>query len=112
MAARTMTESQPPDLVQVITMILEEALLRLNGGVNLPSRISPITFAISVFSALRAIPNYSSLVWLPIRSTAALFGPDKVHGFASAVLTTERATGKYTMTLALLHMVQQLFRAA
>ena len=110
--AHTMTESQPPDLVQLTTMILEEALSRSNGGAKSPSRIKLITSAISVLSALLAIPNYSGRVWLYIRSTTTLFGSDKVHGFASAALTTERATGQYTMTLALLHLVQQLFREA
>jgi len=92
--AHTMTESQPPDLVQLTTMILEEALSRSNGGAKSPSRIKPITSAISVLSALLAIPNYSGRVWLYIRSTTTLFGSDKVHGFASGALTTERATGR------------------
>ncbi|KIJ94752.1 hypothetical protein K443DRAFT_11878, partial [Laccaria amethystina LaAM-08-1] len=45
--AHTMTESQPPDLVQLTTMILEEALSRSNGGAKSPSRIKLITSAIS-----------------------------------------------------------------
>ncbi|KAJ2936296.1 hypothetical protein H1R20_g798, partial [Candolleomyces eurysporus] len=107
-----MAEAQPPDLVQLTTMILEEALSRSNGRARSPMRIQLITSAISVLSALLADPIYSSRVWLYIRSTTALFGTEKQSGFASLALSLERATGHYTMTLALLYLVQQLFSDA
>lgn len=110
--AHTMTEAQPPDLVQLTTMILEEALARTNPRNRTPARTQLITSAMSVLAALLALPGYSNRVWLYIRSTAALFGSDKTTGFASVALASERTTGHYTMTLSLLYLVQQLFREA
>ncbi|KAF8967477.1 nucleoporin subcomplex protein binding to Pom34-domain-containing protein [Flammula alnicola] len=108
----TMTEAQPPDLVQLTTMILEEALSRSSGRARSNSPAKLITSAMSVLSALLAIPNYSNRVWLYIRSTTTLFGSDRAPGFASVALAAERATGHYTMTLALLHLIGGLFREA
>ncbi|GLB34283.1 putative nucleoporin subcomplex protein binding to Pom34 [Lyophyllum shimeji] len=110
--AHTMTEAQPPDLVQLTTMILEDALSQTDLRRRTRSHPQLITSAISVLSALLVLPNYSNRVWLYIRSTTALFGNDRTAGFASGALAAERATGHYTMTLALLHLVQQLFREA
>lgn len=110
--AHTMTEAQPPDLVQLTTMILEDALSHANARPRTQLQTELITSAMSVLSALLALPNYSSRVWLYIRSTTALFGSDRTAGFASVALATERATGHYTMTLALLHLVRKLLQEA
>jgi nuclear pore complex protein Nup188 len=110
--AHTMTEAQPPDLVQLTTMILEGALSRTTGqGKNLPPS-ELITSAISVLSVLLTLPRYSNRVWLYVRSTSALFGSGRLAGTAAGALSAERITGHYTMTLALLHLVQQLFHEA
>lgn len=66
----------------------------------------------SVLSVLLSLAAYSNRVWLYTRSTAALFGSNGTMNFASAGLSAERLTGHYTMTLALLHLVQQLFQQA
>ncbi|KAJ7146329.1 nucleoporin subcomplex protein binding to Pom34-domain-containing protein [Mycena epipterygia] len=105
--AHTMTEAQPPDLVQLTTMILEEALSS-SSHQNNQRRTQLITSAMSVLSAILALPRYAHRVWLYIRSTAALFGADRSVGFASVALASERVSGRYTMTLALLNLVQQL----
>jgi nuclear pore complex protein Nup188 len=110
--AHTMTESQPPDLVQLTTMVLEEALSRSAGHGKAFPRTQLITSSISVLSALLTVPNISDRVWLYIRSAASLFGSDRTAGFASVALAAERVTGHYTMTLALLHLVQRLFHEA
>ena len=110
--AHTMIETEAPDLVQLTTMILEEALSRSDSHAKGFPRTPLITSAMSVLSALLALPNYSNRVWLYIRSTTALFGSDRTVGFASVALAAERVTGHYTMTLALLHLVQQLFQEA
>ncbi|KZT70286.1 hypothetical protein DAEQUDRAFT_667965 [Daedalea quercina L-15889] len=110
--AHTMVEAQPPDLVQLTTMILEEALSRSSTQPRSTLRAPLITSAISVLSALLPLPRHSTRVWLYIRSTASLFGSEKAVGVASTVLAAERLTGHYTMTLALLHLVQRLFREA
>ncbi|KAK2459938.1 hypothetical protein APHAL10511_008023 [Amanita phalloides] len=110
--AHTMTETQPPDLVQLTIMILEEAMSRSDPRHRSPARTQLITSAMSVLSALLALPHYSNRVWLFLRSTTALFSSEKAVGLASVALAVERATGHYTMTLALLHLVQQLFREA
>ncbi|KAJ7919323.1 nucleoporin subcomplex protein binding to Pom34-domain-containing protein [Mycena leptocephala] len=104
--AHTMTEAQPPDLVQLTTMILEEALSSAHQ--NNQYRTQLITSAMSVLSAILALPRYAHRVWLYVRSTAVLFGADRTVGFASVALASERVSGRYTMTLALLNLVQQL----
>jgi nuclear pore complex protein Nup188 len=110
--AHTMTEAQPPDLVQLTAMILEEAFSRSSSQPKTAPRTNLITSAMNVLSELLALPNYSNRVWLYIRSTAILFGSDRAAGFTSNVLAAERTTGHYTMTLALLHLVQHLFYEA
>ncbi|KAI0340825.1 hypothetical protein BDW22DRAFT_1397822 [Trametopsis cervina] len=110
--SHSMLETEAPDLVQLTTLILEDALSRYNPTHRHPPCTQLITSAMSVLSALTVLPQYSSRVWLYIRSTASLFGSERTIGFTSAVLAAERLTGKYTMTLALLNLVQQLFNEA
>ncbi|EGN94989.1 hypothetical protein SERLA73DRAFT_61618 [Serpula lacrymans var. lacrymans S7.3] len=112
LVSHSMGESQPPDLVQLTTMILEEALNRPANQTRSFARTQLITSAMSVLSALLSLPKYSLRVWLYIRSTSALFGPSRSAGFASVALAAERISGHYTMTLALLQLVQQLFHEA
>ncbi|KAG2356946.1 nucleoporin subcomplex protein binding to Pom34-domain-containing protein [Suillus spraguei] len=104
------SDNQPPDLVHLTTMILEEALSRSQARSF--SRTQLITSAMSVLSALLSLPKYSLRVWLYIRSTSVLFGPSRTSGFAAVALTAERISGHYTMTLALLNLVQQLLHEA
>lgn len=106
----TQTENSSADLVQLTTMILEEALSRPQTRGF--SRTQLVTSAMSVLSALLTLPKYSLRVWLYIRSATALFGPSRSSGFAAVALPAERATGQYTMTLALLNLVQQLLQEA
>ncbi|KAF9270816.1 hypothetical protein L218DRAFT_1014004 [Marasmius fiardii PR-910] len=97
-----------PDLVQLTTMILEEALSRLNSQPKATPPHQLITSALSVLSAVLEIPGYSPRVWIYIRSASSLFGSEKSPGFCSATLAFERVTGTYTMTLALLDLVRKL----
>ncbi|KAJ3845557.1 nucleoporin subcomplex protein binding to Pom34-domain-containing protein [Lentinula raphanica] len=101
-----------PDLVQITTGILEEALARTSAYPKASPPFQLITSALSVLSAILAIPSYSIRVWIYIRSTTALFGSEKNPGFSSAALSTERVTGHYTMTLALLNLIEQLCEEA
>ena len=110
--AHTMAETQPPDLVQLTIMILEEAMSRADPRNRSQTRTRLITSAMSVLAALLSLPHYSNRVWLFLRSTTALFPNEKTVGLASVALTAERATGHYTMTLPPLHLVQQLFQEA
>ncbi|EIN11025.1 hypothetical protein PUNSTDRAFT_119839 [Punctularia strigosozonata HHB-11173 SS5] len=110
--AHTMSEAQPPDLVQLAAMILEEAFSRSASQRRVAPRTNLITSAMSILSELLALPKYSNRVWLYIRSTAILFGSDRASGSTSSILAAERITGHYTMTLALLHLVQHLFYEA
>ena len=104
------SDSQPADLVQLTTMILEEALSRSQARHF--SRTQLVTSAMNVLSALLTLPKYSLRVWLYIRSTSVLFSSSQTSGFASVALSAERVSGQYTMTLALLHLVQQLLQEA
>ncbi|EPQ58881.1 hypothetical protein GLOTRDRAFT_69872 [Gloeophyllum trabeum ATCC 11539] len=110
--AHTMTEAQAPDLVQLTTLILEEALSRSGQHSKRPPRREVIISAMSVLAALLPLPRYSNRVWLFLRSTTSLFGSTGATGGLSNILAAERVTGHYTMTLALLNLVQQLFREA
>ncbi|KAG7099843.1 hypothetical protein E1B28_001650 [Marasmius oreades] len=107
-----LNNSSAPDLVQLTTMILEEALSRLSSQPNatLPHKL--ITSALSVLSAVLEIPGYSPRVWIYIRSASSLFGSEKSPGSTSATLASERVTGTYTMTLALLDLVRKLCNEA
>ncbi|KAF5374504.1 hypothetical protein D9615_009133 [Tricholomella constricta] len=104
--AHTVTESQ------LTTMILEDALSTADPRTRTQPRPQLIISATSVLSNLLALPNCSNRVWLYIRSTTALFGDERAAGFASGALAAGRATEHYTMTLELLHPVQQLYREA
>lgn len=110
--AHSMLESQPPDLVQLTTMILEDALSRSAPQNKIATCTQLVTSAMSVLTALLALPKYSNRVWLYIRSTSSLFGSERSIGFTSSVIASERLTGHYTMTLALLHLVRSLFNEA
>lgn len=107
--SHTSTEAQPPDLVQLATMILEDSLSRGTAPCT-----PLVTAALGVLAALLALPRYAARVWLYARSTAALFGTERAPAqrSASTLLSAERVSGQYTMTLALLHLVQQLFHEA
>ena len=106
----TQTENNSADLVQLTIMILEEALRRPQTRGF--SRTQLVTSAMSVLAALLTLPKYTLRVWLSIRSATTLFGPSQSSGFAAVALPAERATGQYTMTLALLNLVQQLLQEA
>ena len=101
----------PPDLVQLTTMILEEALSR-SSNARSQTRIQLITSSLSVLASLLSIREYSLRVWLYLRSSSSLFSSDRAVGLVSSVLASERAVGYYTMTLSMLHLVQQLFNEA
>jgi nuclear pore complex protein Nup188 len=90
-------------------MILEEALSRSQARSF--SRTQLITSAMSVLSALLSLPKskYSLRVWL---YTSVLFGPGRTSGSAGVALAAEQTSGHYTMTLALLNLVQQLLHEA
>ena len=101
----------PPDLVQLTTMILEEALSR-SSNARSQTRIQLITSSLSVLASLLSIREYSLRVWLYLRSSSSLFSSDRAVGLVSSVLASERAVGHYTMTLSMLHLIQQLFNEA
>ncbi|TDL30046.1 hypothetical protein BD410DRAFT_780570 [Rickenella mellea] len=109
--SHTAKDSPPPDLVQLIIMILEDSLARSQnkGMLAPPSLIAP---ALSVLSALLALPGYSNRVWLYLRSTSVLFGNGRSPNFNSAVLASERQTGQFPMTLSLLRLARRLFDEA
>ncbi|TFK46960.1 hypothetical protein OE88DRAFT_1706649, partial [Heliocybe sulcata] len=111
--AHTMTEAQPPDLVQLTTLILEEALSRSGQHSKRRPPRELIISSMNVLAALLPLPMYSNRVWLFLRSTTSLFGTTAAAtGGLTNLLAAEKVTGRYTMTLALLNLVQQLFREA
>ncbi|KAI5121186.1 hypothetical protein M0805_005987 [Coniferiporia weirii] len=104
-------DASPPDLVQLIFMILEDALSRAQSNrLHVPSTL--VAPALGILSALLSLPSHSNRVWLYLRSTTMLFGSERDANFSSAVLATERSSGHYVMTLALLRLVRTLFEEA
>ncbi|KAJ3854709.1 hypothetical protein EV368DRAFT_72728 [Lentinula lateritia] len=103
-----MSTSSTPDLVQLTVSILEEALAHYNAHPMAISSISTHHLYHKHIICYPAIPNYAIRVWIYIRSTTTLFGSEKNPGFSSAALSTERVTGRYTMTLAILKLIEQL----
>ncbi|KAG9317860.1 hypothetical protein JVU11DRAFT_2088 [Chiua virens] len=82
------TDNSSADLVQLTTMILEEALSRPQTRGF--SRTQLVTSAMSVLSALLTLPKYSLRVWLYIRSATTLFGPSQTSGFAAGCLARRK----------------------
>lgn len=101
----------PPDLVQLIFMILEDALssARSNRSGIQSALVAP---ALGILSALLSLQGYSSRVWLYLRSTTMLFGSERNTLMDSSILASERASGRYVMTLALLRLVRTLLEEA
>ncbi len=93
-----MSDSGPPDLVQLTMTILEETFTSINQRPRstLPTQL--ITSAMSVLAAILAIPRYSTRVWIYMRSTSVLFGAGRSLGSMSVALAAERTTGRYTVT--------------
>ncbi|KAL1721708.1 nucleoporin subcomplex protein binding to Pom34-domain-containing protein [Schizophyllum commune] len=108
--SHTMTETTPPDLVQLTTMILEDALTSANPRKRAPAEL--VTAAVGVLAALLPLQGRAARVWLFLKSTSALFGNDRAASAASNAFAVERVTGQYTMTLAVLNLVQRLFDQA
>ena len=103
--------SQAPDLVEVTTRILEDALSRstCTKGPR-PTRL--ITSAVGVLTALLSLPVYAYRVWPFLRSTSLIFGSDNHGGSTPTLLAAERITGKHDMTLSLIGLVRALFDQA
>ncbi|KAK0465499.1 uncharacterized protein EV420DRAFT_1760167 [Desarmillaria tabescens] len=107
--AEQLLQSLEADLTMTI---LEETFTSINQHPKsaLPTQL--ITSAMSVLAAILAIPRYSTRVWIYMRSTSVLFGAGRSLGSMFAALAAERTIGRYTVTLALLHLAQQLFHDA
>ena len=102
---------QAPDLVEVTTRILENALSRATyTKARPPSRL--ITSAVGVLTALLSLPVYAYRVWPFLRSTSLIFGSETQEGFTPTLLAAERITGTYDMTLSLIGLVRALFDQA
>ncbi|KIK14216.1 hypothetical protein PISMIDRAFT_17437 [Pisolithus microcarpus 441] len=84
------TDSHLPDLVQLTTMILEEARQRLSSTELLAHAIRHICYE------------------CPLSTSH----PSQAPGFDFVALAVERVSGQHTITLALLHLVQKLTQEA
>ena len=103
-----------PDLVQVTIWILEDVLARSSTGpIGGISGVSPttarlITSAINILSSIvRVEPDR---VWPFLRSDTLIFGggPQQQRGATPLLFKSERQSGNYGMTLALLDLVKSL----
>ncbi len=110
--SHTNKHSPPPDLVQLIFMILEGHIIPAQNSRFPISSSSLVAPALGILSSLLALPSYSNRIWLYLRSTTMLFGSERDTNFTSAVLSSERSSGHYIMTLSLLRLVRNLFEEA
>ncbi|KJA28250.1 hypothetical protein HYPSUDRAFT_197752 [Hypholoma sublateritium FD-334 SS-4] len=69
-------------------MVLEEALSRAGTRSRQPLPTRLITSALSVLTALLAIPSHANRVWLYMHSMTALFGAERTQGFAAHAFAT------------------------
>ncbi|KIY69357.1 hypothetical protein CYLTODRAFT_393808 [Cylindrobasidium torrendii FP15055 ss-10] len=102
--------SAQPGIVQLTMGILDHAFASISPRSNkaaIPTSL--ISSALSVLSAVLTIPDKSIRVWIYLKSTTILFGTGRAPGTAASALQVERASGRYTVTLSMLHLVQQLF---
>ncbi|KAG9015816.1 hypothetical protein FRB93_012381 [Tulasnella sp. JGI-2019a] len=98
-----------PDLVQIILLILKDALLSAaSDRSHLPTRM--VAGALGVLTAL--LPVVPGAIWPFLRSLPQLFGDERQTGLTPHLLDAERAAGSYSMTLALLDLVGALFDEA
>ncbi|KDQ15482.1 hypothetical protein BOTBODRAFT_158346 [Botryobasidium botryosum FD-172 SS1] len=99
-------ESQPPDLVEVILLILRDALSTSSASRGTTST-RLVTSALSVLTAL--LPVFPGRVWTFLRGSPLLFGDERQKGSTPTLLASERVVGSYAMTLTLLDLVRALF---
>ncbi|KAI0068511.1 hypothetical protein BV25DRAFT_1817355 [Artomyces pyxidatus] len=104
--------AEPPHLVQLTMLVLEDALSRSAAQPRKPPPSHLITSAMNLLSGLLSLPGYAHHVWLFARASTSLFDTSRNGGSASAVLAAERALGSYFTTRALLDFVQSLFNEA
>ncbi|KAG8865121.1 hypothetical protein FRB96_000010 [Tulasnella sp. 330] len=103
------TGSDSPDLVQIILLILKDALLSSASSRGAPpTRV--VAGALGVLTAL--LPVVPAAIWPFLRSLPQLFGDERQAGLTPHLLDAERAAGTYSMTLALLDLVGALFDEA
>ncbi|THH16450.1 hypothetical protein EW146_g4202 [Bondarzewia mesenterica] len=101
-----------PKMVQIVMLILEDALSRSNAHPAKSSQMALIASALGLISSFMVLPNIADDIWLFARSSTALFGTNRNVASASAVLAAERTLGSYTITKELLYFVRSLFTDA
>ncbi|QRV72805.1 nucleoporin [Ceratobasidium sp. AG-Ba] len=87
------SEHAPPDLVQVAQIVLKDSLSHPT-----PGSVDLATNALGILMSL--LPAYPGRVWPYLRSTDLLF--------TASLFATERALGDYTMTCAIIGLVDAL----
>ncbi|KAG8754018.1 hypothetical protein FRC12_011339, partial [Ceratobasidium sp. 428] len=87
------SEQAPPDLVQVAQIVLEECLSHAT-----PGSVDLATNALGILVSL--LPAYPGRVWPYLRSTHLLF--------TTPLFAAERALGDYTMTCAVIGLIDAL----
>lgn len=103
--------NSPPDLVQLIFMILEDTISRSQRrGAEISARL--VTPALGILTTFLSIEEFAVRVWLYLRSSSILFGSEQDLSFESVILSSESTLGRYPMTLALLRLIRTLFEEA
>ncbi|KAI6013641.1 hypothetical protein PISMIDRAFT_11975 [Pisolithus microcarpus 441] len=101
--ASSTTDSHPPDLVQLTTMILEEAPQRLASTELFAHATRHICYECALSTSYPSQIFTATLAVYSIYIGSLQFQPGS--RFAFVALAAERVSGQCTMTLALLHLV-------
>lgn len=94
----------PSDIVQILFTILERALTS--------SRPSPRLVSLTLGVLTSLLPAFPGRVWTYLRSSSLLFSNGRSSASTASVLASERSSGTYSMTIALLDLVFALFLEA
>jgi nuclear pore complex protein Nup188 len=93
-------------LLEVIPLLLQDVLHTTSVGAG-PAPTRLVTNILGVMTTL--LPHHPGSLWTSLRSSTLLFGDVRRAGSTPALLSFERTTGSYPMTLALLDLVRALF---
>lgn len=107
------------DLVELITLILEDALSRRtspspSNGEAEGADAKIVVSSLSVLRSLLGLPSFVDRVWSYLRSSTILFPANRTMTFSnvsstsSRILQMERTTGHYPITFSLISLVHTL----
>ena len=102
-------DAESPNLVQLVMLVLEDALARSVAQSRTTEQMDLIASALGLVSSLMVLPTCADDIWLFVRSSSAIFDTNRHGGGSSTVLAAERSSGSYSITKELLRFVKAMF---